>query len=562
MKKIYPILFILLFVLPYYGFAQKTKKNKKSSSKVEIFSSQEQYREQSNTLIDAVVLKNAGKYAEAEQQLKILLVTNPSYDIAHFEYAKLLLMQNKVKAVIEELQTALTLCDTNRWIKAALAEAYDISQQYDKSEKLWQNLSLKYPENQEYIDKYAIALIYQNKLKEAVDAYNIMEVQMGVNEDIIIAKRNIWLQLKKPENAVKEMNKLEKAFPNDIRYPLDIADIYISNKMEEKAMPYLQKAGEIDPTNPQINTNLYNYYIENKNNDSAYKYLKRAFASPELNIDEKIKILMSFYGKNLQKQMAYSLLDSLVKAHPDNPKAWAISADFLNQDNQFRQAKEAFERVLDLDNSKYPIWEQYLPILLALQEFELVVTQSLEAQSLFPMQALPYLTQGMAHVALKQSSEAVNALKEGLNYATGNALVATFYYTLAQAYMIENNFEEVVVNFENALQKEPQNDMLLNEYSYYLAEQGKNLNYALQLSEKSLKSSTHVAYLDTYAWILFKQGKYVEAKTWLEKALKNGGENDADILDHYCQILQQLNETTLYNEYKIKLQNLQNHITE
>ncbi|MBO4739301.1 MAG: hypothetical protein J5606_07050 [Bacteroidales bacterium] len=84
----------------------------------------------------------------------------------------------------------------------------------------------------------------------------------------------------------------------------------------------------------------------------------------------------------------------------------------------------------------------------------------------------------------------------------------------------------------------------------------------MQLSEKSLKSNTHAAYLDTYAWILFKQGKYLEAKTWLEKALKNGGENDADILDHYCQILQQLNETTLYNEYKIKLQNLQNHITE
>ena len=548
MKKRYPILFILLLVLPYYSFAQKAQKSKKSSSKVEIFTSQEQYREQSSTLIDAVVLKNAGKHAEAEQQLKALLTTNPSYDMAHFEYAKLLLMQNKVKAAIEELQTALTLCDTNRWIKATLAEAYDISQQYDKSEKLWQNLSIKYPENQEYIYKYAIALIYQNKLKEAVDAYNIMEVQMGVNEDIIIAKRN--------------MNKLEKAFPADIRYPLDIADIYISNKMDAKAMPYLQKAGEIDPTNPQINTSLYNYYVENKNNDSAYKYLKRAFVSPELNIDEKIKILLSFYGKNLQKQMAYNLLDSLVKAHPEDPKAWAIYADFLNQDNQFKQAKEAFERVLALDNSKYPIWEQYLPILLALQEFELTVAQSMEAQSLFPMQALPYLTQGMAHVALKQSAEAVNALKEGLNYATGNALVATFYYTLAQAYMIENNFEDAVANFENALQKEPQNAMLLNEYSYYLAEQGKNLNYALQLSEKSLKTSTNAAYLDTYAWILFKQGKYVEAKTWLEKALKAGGENDIDILDHYCQILLQLNETNLYNEYKTKLQNLQNHITE
>ncbi len=548
-------------VLPC-AFAQKSKKNKKTSSKIELFVSQEQYRQQSNSLIDAVVLKNAGKYTEAAQQLQELLATNPSYDIAHWEYAKLLLMQNKLTPAIEELNIALSLCDTNRWIKVTLAEAYDMNQQYGQSEKLWQSLAIKYPENQEYIYKYALALIYQNKIKEAIDAYNMIEAQIGVNEDIVIAKRNIWLQLKKPENAVKEMNKLLETSPTDIRYPLDIADIYISNKMEEKAIPYLQKASEIDPMNPHINICLYNYNVENKHYDTAYKYLKRAFAAPELNIDEKIKILLSFFGKNLQTDMAYNLLDSLVKAHPEEPKAWAIYADFLNQDNQFRRAKEAFEHVLLLDNSKYPIWEQYLPILLTLQEFDLAVTQSAEAQSLFPMQALPYLTQGMAYLALEQAQEAENTLTEGLNYASGNVLVATFHFTLAQACMKQKKDKETIAHFDAALEKNPQNSMILNEYAYYLAEQNENLNYALQLSEKSLKITTNTAYLDTYAWILFKQGNSTQAKIWLEKALKSGGESDVDIIDHYCQILEQLGEMELYNQYKNKLLELQNHINQ
>ena len=48
-------------------------------------------------------------------------------------------------------------------------------------------------------------------------------------------------------------------------------------------------------------------------------------------------------------------------------------------------------------------------------------------------------------------------------------------------------------------------------------------------------------YQDTYAWILYKQGKFVQAKEWLEKAIKNGGESNAVILEHLGDTYAQLN---------------------
>ena len=49
-------------------------------------------------------------------------------------------------------------------------------------------------------------------------------------------------------------------------------------------------------------------------------------------------------------------------------------------------------------------------------------------------------------------------------------------------------------------------------------------------------------YQDTYAWILYKQGKYVQAKEWLEKAMQNGGDKNAVILEHLGDVFAQLND--------------------
>jgi tetratricopeptide (TPR) repeat protein len=44
-------------------------------------------------------------------------------------------------------------------------------------------------------------------------------------------------------------------------------------------------------------------------------------------------------------------------------------------------------------------------------------------------------------------------------------------------------------------------------------------------------------YLDTYAWILHKAGKYELALKYIEKANQSGGDEDPDILEHYGDIL-------------------------
>lgn len=56
------------------------------------------------------------------------------------------------------------------------------------------------------------------------------------------------------------------------------------------------------------------------------------------------------------------------------------------------------------------------------------------------------------------------------------------------------------------------------------------------------KEPDNATYLDTYGWILFKMGKINEAKNYLEKAMYNSEIKDAEISDHYGDVLFEINE--------------------
>ena len=380
---------------------------------------------------------------------------------------------------------------------------------------------------------------------------------MGVNEEITYAKRGIWLHLNKVDNAAKEMEKLAEEHPSNPQYYLEIADMYIINKMQEKAIPYLKKARDINPNNPKINITLYNYYIENKKDDEAFEYLKSAFAAPELDIDEKVKILMGYYflsqSNAKAKEKSYLLIDRLVNAHPEDPKAWSIHADFLVQDKQYAEAKNSFEKVLALNDSKYLVWEQYLSILMELGLLKDVDTQSNKVIDLFPTQPLPYLFKGIAAYMDAEYETAVEALDDGLQYVSEEALKNQFYFHLAESYEKMKNYLKSDHYFEVLIEKQPKNATLLNNYSYSLAERGHRVDLALDLAKKANELEPNVVYYqDTYGWAFFKNNDFANAKIWLEKALKNGGEDNYDVVSHYHLLMEKMGDAQKAEEYKKK----------
>ena len=93
-------------------------------------------------------------------------------------------------------------------------------------------------------------------------------------------------------------------------------------------------------------------------------------------------------------------------------------------------------------------------------------------------------------------------------------------------------------NYDKALQLNPQNLPVLNNYSYYLSLNNRDLDRAEQMSEITIKAEPlNPTYLDTYGWILYEQGSYVMARIYIEKAIEYETEPSAEVYEHYGDVL-------------------------
>jgi Tfp pilus assembly protein PilF len=83
------------------------------------------------------------------------------------------------------------------------------------------------------------------------------------------------------------------------------------------------------------------------------------------------------------------------------------------------------------------------------------------------------------------------------------------------------------------------------------------LNEAEEMARKACqREPANPTFLDTFAWVLYQQGKYGEAKAIMELALENGGDKEAVLLEHYGDILWKSNEKERALEYWKQAQTL------
>ena len=100
--------------------------------------------------------------------------------------------------------------------------------------------------------------------------------------------------------------------------------------------------------------------------------------------------------------------------------------------------------------------------------------------------------------------------------------------------------KEAFQAYDSCLQWKPDNVAALNNYAYYLCQANENLAKAEEMSYKTIKAEpNNSTFLDTYAWILFQQKRYEEAKIYLEQAIRNDSTLSNVVKEHAGDIYAQ-----------------------
>ena len=110
--------------------------------------------------------------------------------------------------------------------------------------------------------------------------------------------------------------------------------------------------------------------------------------------------------------------------------------------------------------------------------------------------------------------------------------------------------KKAYATYEEALKVDPDRTSVLNNYAYYLSEEGRKLRKALKMSRRAVDlEPDNATYLDTYGWLLYLLRKPAEAKPVFKHAMLYGGKDSAVVLEHYAKVLDALGEKDLATYY-------------
>jgi tetratricopeptide (TPR) repeat protein len=557
MKKVLSIC-ILLALLGQLSVAfgstpvpDKEKKHKKS------ISSEEQQKPKSSIslLVDAKREAIAGNNEKAIELFRQYIDKFPADPVGYFELARLLADKKEVSESIKMAREAYKRDPGNIWYALFLAEMDQLTGDNQEAISIYQKILEKNPNDLDYYYQLASLYLSAGRYRDALGMCDRIEEKAGVNEDVSIQKEKIYILLNEPEKAEKELINLANSKPGETKYLSILAEYYMSNNKPAKALETYKKVLEADPSDPYIHMSLADYYRKNGDKGKAFEELKLGFANPTLDIDTKVNILLSFYSVNQLyaelKDQAFELAKILVKVHPNDPKSHSIYGDLLSQDNRNADAREEFLTVIKLDSSKYVVWQEVMRLDVQLEKYDHLVELSKQAMELFPEQPLPFLFSGMANYQLKKYDAAVISFKRGINLVVKNdELLADFYMYLGDTYHALKKPEESDKAYDKSLDLKYDNAYVLNNYAYYLSVRNVNLHKAEIMSKRSIAlDSANASFQDTYGWVLYRLGRFAEAKTWVGKALQEKGGSSSEVMEHYGDILFRLGDAVKALEY-------------
>ncbi|MGQ1785568.1 tetratricopeptide repeat protein [Saccharicrinis sp. GN24d3] len=462
----------------------------------------------------------------------------------YFELANIAIAAKNYKAAQDLLSNSVRLSPNNKWYQILLGDLYQQNKEIPKAIATYEKLVERFPDSDEFT--YILAQLYQNnkQFQNAIDAYNKLQNSIGINEAISTEKEKIYLEMGKEGMALKEINRLIDENPYEPRYYGFLGDLYMYNKNYSKAEQSYNKILEVDAGNGMGFFSLANVKLQQADTISFFNYFGKALEDEDLALEVKFQQLLPLLmGKDFKEYndttVVIGLFNKLTDVHNDDARSYIYYANYLQNNNKKKAALVEYKKALSIDKSNPSVWQDMFFLEIDLAKFDDLYEDAREVLVIFPEVPLFNLFYAMGAMQKEEYQNAREKLLNGLKFVGENAaLKGQFHAYLGDVEHSLGKPNEAFKHYENALKIDENNVVVLNNYSYYLSVENKELEKAEKMISRCIElESGNATYLDTYAWVLFKRGRFFEAKYIIERAMDNGGDSSEVIVEHYGDIL-------------------------
>jgi len=498
-------------------------------------------------------------YSKALLYFQRTLEISPENATVHYKVAEVLAHSNKQEDLLKasiSIENALKLEKKNKYFYLLAANIYTGMTAFDKAAAVYEMMLKEIKGTEEYLYELAAVYQYANKPEEAIKTYNRAESILGINEVSSIQKLRLYLELGKTKEGIAEGEKLVHTFPDDERFIMGFAQVLSQNNLRPEAIKYLEEFISSNPSAGSVKMLLAGLYRDNNQEQKARPMLLELFDNSTIELGSKLIVLGSYnaeINKNKSKGIsdpeketfALTLFEKLKKGNLADPSVHILGGDLYLSMGRNRDAQSEYLQAIESGEVNFEVWENLLYLETQLEQFDNVIKHAESALELFPNQSMLHYFNGFAHLRKRQYPDAIASLEQAKKLSSSNPkLAGELSGMLGDAYNATKAYDKSDKAYEDALAINPNNDAVLNNYSYYLALRKTSLDKAEKMSALLIKNNPdNPTFLDTYAWVLYSRQKYKEARKVMERALSTGNAT-ATHFEHYGDILFQLGDIT------------------
>lgn len=488
-----------------------------------------------------MVQRQKGNNDAAFDLLQHCIDINPEASEAYFflsQYYKAL--KNNDKAM-EMVKRATALEPDNLTYTETLMQTYIGQRQYQEAIEVAERLYDQHKDREDLLELLFQLYQHEQDWEHAIGILNRLETINGMSERLSYAKSEIYSRKGDKAAAIAEMKGLADRYPNDMNYLGMYGDMLMMNNETEKALDIYNRILREEPGNTRAQVSMLSYLREAGDSVAAAATLEKLLLTPSVQTEQKMQLIRQEVIRSEEQggdsTRILSMFHKILATPQEDGDIASLCAAYMGLKNMPQDSIiPVLEQVLAVEPDNAAARLQLVSYAWSDENNDRVIALCREARQYNPDEMAFYYYQGMAYYKMDDKDQALSAFQNGIgviNDESNPDIVSDFYAVMGDLLHQKGLAREAFEAYDSCLQWKDDNIMCLNNYAYYLSELGQQLDKAEQMSYKTVKAEPkNATYLDTYAWILFMQKRYAEAKIYIDQALQNDSDTNAVITEH------------------------------
>ena len=506
-----------------------------------ICTAQNVHQRYDNFFLEAIVQREKGNSDAAFDLLRHCVAIDSTRSEAYYylaQYHGALKHKDKMLALMKK---AVELEPDNTTYLETLANIYISQRQYAEGIEMLERLYDKSRERDEVLGMLVQLYEQQQDYDNAIRTLNRLETIEGKSERLSFAKSSLFTQKGDKKAAISEMKKLADQYPHDNNYRCLYANTLYVNGQQKKALNIYQEILRDDPDNRNANMAMLAHYNEQKDSVAANRVIEQILLNRTTTTEDRVTLLRQLIGESERaggdSTRVLQLFHQMLAMPQSDADLALFCATYMNLKKMPQDSiGKVLEQALRIAPDNAAARLQLVSYAWQAEKRDRVIALCKEARQYNPDEMAFYYYQGIAYYQNNQLDDALDAFQNGIGVITPQsdpAIVSDFYAVMGDIMHQKGMDREAFAAYDSCLQWKDDNIGCLNNYAYYLSVKGQQLDKAEQMSYRTIKAEPkNATYLDTYAWILFMQKRYSEARIYIDQTLQNDSDSSAVLLEH------------------------------